>query len=116
MGDDVIAAPIVRPAMNSGMTQASVWIPPGQWYEVDTGVLHTGASDGSSILTKLVSTLCRHKNTKLITSFTVRSLRDPTVSALGCCHPAHPGAYWSVVCVCVFLLTFFLLIWFRSTT
>ncbi len=53
LGDDMIAAPIVRPTMDSSMAKASVWVPPGQWYEQDTGVLHTGASDGSTILTKL---------------------------------------------------------------
>ncbi len=49
----MLVAPIVRPAMSSSMAKASVWIPPGQWFEQETGALHSGAADGSTILTKL---------------------------------------------------------------
>lgn len=50
-GDDMFVAPIVAPG-NGSMTETSVWIPPGMFVEKDTGVLHTGAADGSTILTK----------------------------------------------------------------
>lgn len=53
LGDDMIVAPVVRPALDSNMAKKSVWVPPGQWYEQETGFLHTGAADGSTILTKL---------------------------------------------------------------
>jgi hypothetical protein len=34
------------------MAVSTIWIPPGTWYEKTTGTLLTGASDGSSLLTK----------------------------------------------------------------
>lgn len=52
-GADMIVAPVVVPASNTNMmAQTTIWVPPGTWYELATGVLLTGASDGSSTLTK----------------------------------------------------------------
>lgn len=54
LGDDMIASPVVTPAGEDSMAQTKVWLPPGTWYEHDTGVLRTGAADGSTILVKKV--------------------------------------------------------------
>jgi hypothetical protein len=52
-GPDMFISPVTKPAlMNSSMSVSTIWIPPGTWYEKTTGVLLTGASDGSTILTK----------------------------------------------------------------
>lgn len=52
-GPDILVSPAVFESdVMSGLTPVSIWIPPGPWYEVGTGVVHTGASDGSTVLTK----------------------------------------------------------------
>jgi alpha-glucosidase (family GH31 glycosyl hydrolase) len=59
-GPDLIAAPVVVQsntseapvAWRSGMTTTSVWLPPGTWFELATSVMHTGASQSGSFLTK----------------------------------------------------------------
>eukprot|EP00042_Codosiga_hollandica_P032126 m.200668 g.200668 ORF g.200668 m.200668 type:complete len:1028 (+) comp53818_c0_seq1:262-3345(+) len=52
-GDDILVSPVVTPMDSStNMTQQSIWIPPGLWYEVTSGSLINGASDGNTILTK----------------------------------------------------------------
>lgn len=49
---DLFVAPVVVQSDATTMATTSVWLPPGQWYERDTAVVHTGAADGSSVLTK----------------------------------------------------------------
>ncbi len=53
-GDDILASPVVSESdPSNNMTSQNIWIPPGQWYEVTSGNMLTGASDGSTVLTKL---------------------------------------------------------------
>lgn len=53
LGEDLIASPIVRPVDSpSNMATKAIWIPPGDWIEEQTGVLHQGAVGGSTVLTK----------------------------------------------------------------
>ena len=43
LGDNLLAAPIVRPANPlTGMATADVWVPPGTWYDYQTGESYTG--------------------------------------------------------------------------
>jgi alpha-glucosidase len=52
-GEDIMVSPVTTQAQNpTSMTHKSVWIPPGLWFDTCTGVLHTGADDGSSIARK----------------------------------------------------------------
>lgn len=43
LGDDLLAAPITTPAdPQTGLAVKDVWLPPGIWYRLDTGVAFTG--------------------------------------------------------------------------
>lgn len=52
-GDDILVSPVVTPCdLTTNMTTQTIWIPPGVWYEEISGDMATGASDGSTIMTK----------------------------------------------------------------
>ena len=56
----MIAAPVVvqsesdaaPTSWEAGVTTTTVWLPPGNWYEESTGVVHTGADATGTTLTK----------------------------------------------------------------
>ncbi len=41
-GDDILAAPIVKPADADGLSRKEVWLPEGTWYEVGSGEVLEG--------------------------------------------------------------------------
>lgn len=41
-GDDMLIAPVTRPAAESGFTTMEIWLPEGSWYELHTGTLLEG--------------------------------------------------------------------------
>ena len=49
---DIFVAPVVVQSDATSMATTTIWVPPGRWIERDTGIVHTGAPDGSSTLTK----------------------------------------------------------------
>ena len=50
-GDAMFIAPVVAPAAkDTQMAAKTVWLPPGQWFELDTGMLFTGGE--STLLAK----------------------------------------------------------------
>jgi alpha-glucosidase len=42
LGDDLIAAPIIDPAEHNGLAPVDIWVPPGTWYDIQTGECYTG--------------------------------------------------------------------------
>jgi hypothetical protein len=53
LGDDLLIAPVVsKSSADTNMAAKTIFIPPGNWIELSTSVLHTGKSDGSSLLNK----------------------------------------------------------------